>query len=94
MKNKGLYFILAAVIVLLSIPFFAMQFTGEVNWELNDFAVMGGLLLAVGLAIEFVLRKFPKTKHRIGIILAILLVFFLIWAELAVGIFGTPFAGT
>lgn len=94
MNNKRLYIILAVIIALLSIPLLAMQFTNEVNWELNDFAVMGGLLLVVGLAIEFVLQKFPKINHRIGIIMVILLAFLIIWAEVAVGIFGTPFAGT
>jgi len=39
------------------------------------------------------LRKIKKTKYQIIIILAILVVLLLIWAELAVGIFGSPFSG-
>jgi len=42
---------------------------------------------------EFTLRKIKKTKYRIAIILAILVSLLIIWAELAVGIFGSPFSG-
>ncbi|HYF02773.1 MAG TPA: hypothetical protein VEC36_05310 [Patescibacteria group bacterium] len=94
MENKRLKGILLMVGFLLSIPLIAMQFTTEVNWNLADFVVMGILLLATGLMIEFVLRKVPKTGYRIAICGAILFAFFLIWAELAVGVFGTPFAGS
>lgn len=94
MKNKRLLGIVIAVALILLIPLIAMQFTDEVNWTLSDFAVAGVLLLATGLMGDLVKRKVNKIKHRIVIYLAILVVFLLIWAELAVGIFGTPFAGT
>ena len=55
---------------------------------------MGFLLLVTGLSSEVVLRKFKDTKQRILIVGVVLLAFFLVWAELAVGIFGTPFAGS
>jgi hypothetical protein len=71
-----------------------MQFTDEVNWSPFDFAIMGVLLLGTGLIIELVFRNVQKTGYRVAIVLAVLAVFFLIWAELAVGIFGTPFAGS
>ena len=68
-----------------------MQFTDEVNWTLFDFVIAGILLIGTGLICEFTLRKI---KYRIAIIIAIFVVLLLIWIELAVGIFGTPFAGT
>jgi hypothetical protein len=71
-----------------------MQFTNEVDWKLFDFVVMGALLLSAGLGCEFVLRKVTRIENRVLICGAILLALFLIWAELAVGIFGTPFAGS
>lgn len=83
-----------AVAILLLIPLVAMQFTNEVDWSLSDFLIMGVLLLGTGLLCELVLRKVKTTGRRLAIIAAILFVFFLIWAELAVGIFGTPFAGS
>lgn len=93
-QNKRLIGILLAVPALLLIPFAAMQFTNEVNWNLFDFVVMGLLLAGTGLVCEFILRKVPKKEHRLLLCSGVLLVFFLIWAELAVGIFGTPFAGS
>jgi peptidoglycan/LPS O-acetylase OafA/YrhL len=94
MKNRRLITILITVIVLLSIPFLAMQFTDEVSWSVFDFLVMGTLLLGTGLAFEFVLRKVKKREYRIVLLIAILVAMLLIWAELSVGIFGSPFAGS
>ncbi|MFV8353579.1 hypothetical protein [Flavobacterium sp. XS2P14] len=94
MENKRLIGIVLTVVVLLQIPLIAMQFTNEVNWTLFDFVVAGVLLLGTGFICELVIRKVKKTNHRIllcGVILAALL---LIWIELAVGIFGTPLAGS
>lgn len=93
-QNKRLSGIVLTVAFLLMIPLIAMQFTNEVKWGMADFVVMGGLLLGTGLVCEFVIRKVKSIKHRVFIIEAILVVLLLIWAELAVGIFGTPFAGS
>ena len=93
-KNKRLITILLAVPFLLLIPLIGMQFSSEVNWSGTDFLIMAMLLLVMGLMAEFVLRKVPKKKNRIVFMAVLLLVFLLIWAELAVGIFGTPFAGS
>ena len=92
--NQRLAGILLAVPVLLLIPFTAMQFTEEVKWGAFDFIIMGALLTIVGLTFEFIMRKVKTTKQRILFGLVLFLVFFLIWAELAVGIFGSPFAGS
>ncbi len=94
MKNKRLIIILAVTGILLLIPFTAMQFTDEVAWSGFDFLVMGVLLIGTGLLCELVLRKVTKTNHRILLCMAVVGVFLLVWAELAVGIFGTPFAGS
>ncbi len=94
MQNKRLTGILLAIPLLLSIPLIGMQFTEEITWNLFDFIVMGILLLGAGLTIELVLRKVKKFEHRIILAGVVLLAFFLIWAELAVGVFGTPFAGS
>ena len=94
MQNKRLIGILLTIAFILLIPLIAMQFTDEVDWKLPDFAIMGGLLLGTGLLCEFVMRKVKKIEHRILICGALLLALFLIWAELAVGIFGTPLAGS
>lgn len=93
-QNKRLFGIVLTVAFILMIPLIAMQFSSEVKWELFDFVLMGSLLLGTGLACEFVIRKVKDIRYRVYIIEAILILLFLIWAELAVGIFGTPFAGS
>jgi len=94
MQNKRLMAILLGVALLLLVPLIAMQFTNEVNWTTGDFIVASILLMGTGLTCELVLRKVKRLKHRLLICGAILLALFLVWAELAVGIFGTPFAGS
>jgi len=93
-KNLRLCAIVLVVAVLLLIPYIAMKFTGEVKWSGFDFVIAGVLLLSTGLTCEFVLRKVGKMQHRLAICVGILLLLFIIWAELAVGLIGTPFAGS
>ncbi len=80
--------------LLLLIPFIAMQFTSEVNWSPLDFVIMGILILTAGLICETVIRKVKDHNNRIVFCVVILAVLLLLWAELAVGIFGSPFAGS
>src|SRR5690606_5022776 len=91
-KNKRLTAILLTAAGLLCIPLIAMQFTHEVNWTFSDFLVMGILLFGTGMTCELILRKFKTTKRFVfcGIVL---IIFILIWAELAVGIFNSPLSG-
>jgi hypothetical protein len=94
MKNSRIFIIIAAVVILLLIPLVAMQFTDQVEWKVFDFRLMGSLLSGVGLAIEVIMRKTRNVRSRIILCGAALFVFLLIWAELAVGIFGSPIAGS
>lgn len=93
-KNKSLLGIVIGTAFLLSIPLVAMQFTTEVQWGLLDFIVAGTMLLSTGLIIAYISRKVRKTNLKILITMAALLVVLLLWIELAVGIFGTPLAGS
>jgi len=85
---------LVAVCVLLSIPFFAMKFTGEVNWTAIDFVAAGILLFGTAIICECILRFVKSTPARLVLCGIALLGLMLVWAELAVGIFGTRFAGS
>jgi hypothetical protein len=89
MQNKRLIGIVLAVGLLLLIPLVA-----RFPWSRFDFIVAGILLLGTGLACEFVLRKVKRTAYRVTICAGILFVLFIIWAELAVGLIGTRFAGS
>jgi len=71
----------------------AMQLTDEVNWSFFDFIIMGVMLSITGLAIGIIIKKIKYSKYRNIFITMIVMIFLLIWAELGVGLFGTPFAG-
>ncbi|MBO0341709.1 hypothetical protein [Flagellimonas profundi] len=92
--SKRQIVILSSILVLLAIPFIAMQFSSEVQWSLFDFVVAGGLLLAVGFSIDLTIRKVKTVHMKYVAITTIVILFLLIWAELAVGVFGTPWAGS
>ena len=85
--------ILGSISVLLSIPLITMQYTEEVNWSAADFMVMGSMLVITAFFIDLIQRKYRKGNKRYLIIGIVVLLFLLTWAELGVGIFGTPFAG-
>ena len=80
--------------LLLVIPFIGMQFTKEINWSSFDFLVAGILLFGIAFCVDMVLKMEKKNAKRMFYIVLILLALFLIWAELAVGIFGSPVAGS
>ncbi|MGB3173514.1 MAG: hypothetical protein WBB12_06670 [Saprospiraceae bacterium] len=92
-NNNRLLIIVVTVAFLLLIPFIAMQYTEEVSWNLSDFVVAGVLLLGTGLLCELVIRKVNQKGLRIVICVALLTILLLLWAELAVGILGTPLSG-
>jgi len=92
-KNR-LSGIAITILFLLSIPFIAMQFTSEVNWSLFDFVIMGALLSAASISAELILSNLKTVKSKLIACGTILFLTLAIWAELAVGIFGSPFAGS
>lgn len=94
MKNKRLTIILGAVVAILLVPFIAMQFSTEVNWGPWDFFIMGFILLSTGLVLELILAKIKSFQKKLLFCGILFTVFFLLWAELAVGLFGSLFAGS
>jgi hypothetical protein len=80
--------------LILMIPLAAMQFTTEVAWTLSDFVIMGILLMSAGTAYVVGSRIFISPGQRLVVGGLVGLVFLLVWVELAVGVFGTPFAGS
>jgi hypothetical protein len=91
-KDAGL--VLLGTAAILMVPLLGMQFSAEVNWSPADFALMGVLLSGTGCMLALVARNVAHRRYRMlagaGLVLALLLV----WAELAVGLIGTPFAGS
>ena len=78
---------------LLIIPLLGIILTNSVEWNIYDFLLMGSLLLVLGFGIELTSLNFKQLNRRIAIITFIILIFLLIWIELAVGIFNSPFSG-
>ncbi|MFC0131857.1 hypothetical protein [Massilia eurypsychrophila] len=91
---KSILLVVLGAAAVLLVPLIAMQFTREVVWTPMDFVAAAVLLIGAGLMYLLPARLLRTTGSRIalGVVVAIALV--LVWAELAVGIFGTPFAGT
>lgn len=79
--------------VLLCIPLVGNIISKEINWSGSDFLIAGALLFTTAFLINLVRSKIKKQGQRILICAFILTVVALIWIELAVGIFGSPFAG-
>ena len=82
MKKKIFY-----PLIILIIPLVGTIFSDQIDWEILDFLVMGTLLIIIGIALSAVSQKIKNSKKKFFYSLIILFVFFLIWAELAAGIF-------
>ncbi len=59
---------------------------GGFDWGLEDFLVMGLLLLFVGLAAQLAVRLVKSPGARVLAVLLVVFAGFVIWAELAVGV--------
>ncbi len=66
----------------------------EVNWSGFDYVIAGLLVFTAGFTLETVMHRWRQHKMRWWIIALVLLIFVLLWLELAVGIFGSPIAGS
>jgi hypothetical protein len=91
--NRLLRIALVTAAILL-VPLVAMQFTREVNWTPGDFLIAGVLLMGSGLLFDLAARKIQTRKARLATIGVIALGFLFVWAELAVGLVGSPLAGS
>ena len=87
LSNKTLSVLLIITASILLVPLIAMQFSNAVNWTIMDFVVAGLMLFGTGLVIDFIWRKTVKKKWRGVFIIAVILAFLLVWAQLAVGVF-------
>lgn len=93
MKRQNIFRILVGTALILLVPLIAMLFTDEVQWGVFDFVLIGALLLGAGISYEFITTKVAP-KHRGAIAVVFIAAVVLIWVELAVGVFGSPFAGS
>ncbi len=77
-----------SIIALLIIPALAMQVTAEVNWTASDFIFAAGLMGSVGVVVEVTVRATRNWAYRGATFIAIMMAFFTVWINGAVGIIG------
>ena len=90
MKSKRIFYPL----FLLVIPLIGTLVSDQVTWSPFDFLAMGLLLLVLGFGIHIVQSKIGSRNLQILFVGLLTVVFLLLWAELAVGVFGSPLAGS
>lgn len=79
---------------LLVVPLIAQLADAGVDWHLFDYLVMGVLLAAAGYVMGTTWRRVRSGPARWIMLAGVVAAFLLVWAELAVGIFGGPLAGS
>lgn len=72
----------------LALPYFAMQFSSEMNWTVFDFGVFGVMLAVACGGVELAVHLSEKNSYRLAAILTLGGGFLMVWANLAVGIIG------
>jgi len=92
-SKQFLRVVLGTAAVLL-IPFVAMQFTREVDWTASDFVIAAVLLAGTGMLFEVARAKLRTRKSQFIASAVIACCFLFVWGELAVGLVGSPFAGS
>jgi len=93
-QNKPLlYWPAIATVVLLAVPLIGGFISDQVNWTVADFLI-GGALIFVVSSVEMLLWRSLPRKGRWPVMLFLMLLFVILWAEMAVGIFGSPMAGS
>ena len=91
MKNSAfIYYALSPLLV----PLVANQISEQVNWNAMDFIIMGIFLIFSAYWIQKVIKKIKSKSKKVVFISLILLIFLLLWIEMAVGIFNSPIAGS
>lgn len=92
--NKKQKIIFSVIILILTIPLIEqLRENAEFNWSILDFTVAFIMLSVFGFGLEFTLRKISSMKMKLIVFISASIIFLLLWAELAVGVFNSPIAG-
>ena len=92
-KHSVFWWPMLITVAVLLVVFLASLLSDQVTWSIYDFLIGGGLIF-VFATIETILWNKLKSKHRLFVVLFVLLVFLILWAEMAVGLFDSPLAGS
>ncbi|GGG45692.1 hypothetical protein GCM10011414_14090 [Croceivirga lutea] len=93
-NNKRLIGILIFILLASVIRYLSFRYTSE--GPIANKAFFVGVVIAIifGVLIDFIFRKTATNKRKRWLLLLVLAILVLLWIELAVGIFNTPFAGS
>ena len=75
MKRKDLILPFSLLLFLL-IPFVGMQYSKEIKWSLNDFTIMGVILLSFGIIINKIIYHVGAFNKRVILISTLIFFFF------------------
>ena len=78
---------------LLSIILLLNFISDEFDWNIFDFIVLIIIMIFTAALFEIATRTAKTKKNQKILFILITIIFLLIWAELGVGIFDSPFAG-
>tara|TARA_Y100000817_G_scaffold103844_1_gene81398 strand:- start:1466 stop:1747 length:282 start_codon:yes stop_codon:yes gene_type:complete len=78
---------------LLSIILLLNFISDEFDWNIFDFIVLIIMMIFTAALFEIATRTAKTKKNKKILFILITIIFLLIWAELGVGIFDSPFAG-
>lgn len=87
-------FIFAIPSLLLAAAFIGNLFVDGWDWSGFDFLIAGILLFGTATFIYMIVNSNLSFKTKTIISIIAVLILMVIWVELAVGLFGTPFAGS
>jgi predicted ferric reductase len=93
MKKKTIHIILYTIGGILALALISDVTSEEMQWSAADYLIAAVILLAAAASIVFIKRKITGRRARLTAFVILAILFVLVWGELAVGLFGTPWAG-
>ena len=86
--------LIVIVLAMLIIPFIGMQLRADVAWSTADFVLAAIVLFSAGIVYEIIRTILNTSRQRMLVGIGIAVIVCVGWVELAVGVFGTSFAGS
>ena len=93
-KKQTTLVIFAVPALMMVAAFLGNLFVEGWNWSRFDFILAAILLFGTAGLISLVRATVKNRNYKILISLAIIAILIMVWMELAVGLFGSPFAGS
>lgn len=93
-KQQKTALIFAIPSVLMAAAFISNYFVEGFNWTGSDFLIAAILLFGTASFIYMIVNSKLSFRAKIMISIVIVLILMVIWVEMAVGLFGSPIAGS